>query len=623
MDESYRYLRVQVQVEQQRFLSFAMEAGLLHTEKKLCATLQVNHVLLINILKEINSLFKKYEKKNKKYVRIIGRNNVSWGDECEPQTNLMELLCVPSADSSDEDVSTDGKKPFSLSRSFRKVGFRTAAVARAIRTIATEPRRLVWVSVDQEEFEVLVVKLKDLNSILIGLLHTSGGKKLEKAVEKNYLELLQLRNDVQSLRALIKALGPTLGVCHRNDDMFHSAASNDPISEAARVEGLADEAKRQSLLDLAKLKLRHMEIDQPHTVCASTKFYDLESISLDLSVFNISEDYLHQSIHSQERRLMTSWNNQSVWFEWIEQSSNGFTVESPSEKRVALLTRLLCDGIPSGFRAPKCLGYVKSSDCEPKFKFGIVFERPSGLDTKMPLTTLRQLLATTSIPSLTNRLSLCSALADCLFSFHAVDWLHKGLRSDNILFFSTGTTRNTLASPYITGYDLSRPSEVSEMTEKPPFDPLSDLYRHPHAQFGEWRNSYRKAYDIYSLGVILIEIALWEPIENILGFKDLARLEPKKLRGIRDGLLGVTDDDVGLDCCEAIGASPDLLMKIANQCGDSYRDVVEICLEATEVEKQAYRGESYASTRSRLRVMFQEQVSDKLGLMKDVLSSAR
>jgi hypothetical protein len=48
---------------------------------------------------------------------------------------------------------------------------------------------------------------------------------------------------------------------------------------------------------------------------------------------------------------------------------------------------------------------------------------------------------------------------------------------------------------------------MDQLTEKPGFDPLKDIYRHPNAQSSQADGKYHKPYDIYGLGVLMIEVA--------------------------------------------------------------------------------------------------------------------
>jgi hypothetical protein len=74
------------------------------------------------------------------------------------------------------------------------------------------------------------------------------------------------------------------------------------------------------------------------------------------------------------------------------------------------------------------------------------------------------------------------------------------------------------------------------MTEIPGHVPTYNLYRHPSTQafgFGP-RESFRKTFDIYSLGVILVELAHWRTVDKIL---DIEVNKTKLVAKIRDTLL--------------------------------------------------------------------------------------
>ncbi|XXH04259.1 hypothetical protein Hte_010673 [Hypoxylon texense] len=622
MSESYQYLRVQIHVEQQRFLIFAMEGGLLYADGRISATLQVNQKVLKDVLAEMRSLFQRFEEKNRKYVKIMGQEDIPWADKGEPQTNLMELLNLASTAPTKGDESAEST---SLSQDIGRVRNRTISAGRKLRAIFAEPRRFIWASIDKEDFKELIGKLEYLNSFLLGLLDASQATSLKEVIELTYLELLQLRDDVKSLKSLVRALDRYFGDHHEIGESSPPTPGESTVLETVTKERHADAANRQHLRSLAKLKIRHIEIDQPQGPSVSPTLRESAVTLLDFSSFGFSEDDVY-SLNSgnQERRWIATWEHRRVWVEWIERSSypqGERGTESLQEDRVMLLTKLLNESMSPDFRAPQCLGYVKFPRHNEESEFGIVYGPPSECDQES-LITLRQILTDRPKPSISSRVALCTTLADCLFSFHAVNWLHKGLRSDNILFFGKEAADLNINMPYITGYDLSRPSEAPGMTEEPPCNPLTDIYRHPAAQFGGARNFYRKSYDMYSLGIVLLEIALWKPIEDILRINDLRMMTANELRGIRRTLLGLRDENGETIDNSLTPGSSEYLTEVAHEWGDSYRDVVEMCLRANDTEKPTYRGESRSSVGYRMRTMFKQQVTDKLQLMKDALSNS-
>ena len=172
-----------------------------------------------------------------------------------------------------------------------------------------------------------------------------------------------------------------------------------------------------------------------------------------------------------------------------------------------------------------CLGYVDDTTAS---RYGIVHLLPESIPK--PLTSPNFLSLFTVIddnskrtPDLDARFRLAHSLAIALWSFHSLDWLHKAFYPSNILFFpsssapatGSGSANRELSHPFVLGFDSSRPEHLSEMSAaaQPSLAHLPDLYRHPDS-LGIWRQSYRKAFDIYSLGLVLLEIGLWTSIRG-------------------------------------------------------------------------------------------------------------
>lgn len=120
------------------------------------------------------------------------------------------------------------------------------------------------------------------------------------------------------------------------------------------------------------------------------------------------------------------------------------------------------------------------------------------------------------------------------------NWLHKSLRSDNVIFFRTPKGHIDYTKPYISGFDFSRPARKDEMTEIAGDDVMHNLYRHPLVQStntGE-RPRFKKSFDIYSLGILLVEIAHWSTVEDVLGINlKIARGRPSMIERVREKLL--------------------------------------------------------------------------------------
>jgi serine/threonine protein kinase len=135
-----------------------------------------------------------------------------------------------------------------------------------------------------------------------------------------------------------------------------------------------------------------------------------------------------------------------------------------------------------------------------------MYEKPYGTPPEAKPVSLLDLVTIDMVPSLTKRINLAHAIAQGLMYLHSVNWLHKSLRSNSILFFPTTGADLGYASPIISGFDYARPDFPGEVTERPKAHSKHDIYRHPSTLTGARQRS-TKSHDIYSLGIVLIEIA--------------------------------------------------------------------------------------------------------------------
>lgn len=109
---------------------------------------------------------------------------------------------------------------------------------------------------------------------------------------------------------------------------------------------------------------------------------------------------------------------------------------------------------------------------------------------------------------------------------------------------------------------------------------------------------------MYSLGILLIEIASWKPIPEFLGFADLASARPSDLLAVQRRLL---EDGI-------------YLQHMTSTLGDAYKEIVELCLRADEIERPIYDRESGASIAVRLQKTLQQKIVRKLRDMERVLN---
>ncbi|KAL8666354.1 MAG: hypothetical protein Q9202_001625 [Teloschistes flavicans] len=205
--------------------------------------------------------------------------------------------------------------------------------------------------------------------------------------------------------------------------------------------------------------------------------------------------------------------------------------------RVGAIANLLktASQIPA-FKVLRCVGYIH----EPhNHSFTLIFEFPapthegpgsSSSSSSSEPESLEQLIIATQEretqkkPSLDERLKLAHSLAATVCAIHRANWLHKSISSSRVLFFRPGqtlsppppppvasTTTERLPSPYLIGFNHSRPDDTSTFSAKPDIDELH--YQHP--DYLVEQNKYRPRYDYFSVGMLLLEIGLWRTLKDM------------------------------------------------------------------------------------------------------------
>jgi serine/threonine protein kinase len=176
--------------------------------------------------------------------------------------------------------------------------------------------------------------------------------------------------------------------------------------------------------------------------------------------------------------------------------------------RIQNIARLLhAESKPEELLTLNCLGVFEDVE---KSRYGLVFEYPLGVTEQENLLSLQSLIkfpTPETLPSLGDRYRMAYTLSLSLAILHASGWLHKSVRSHNIMF-PIRNKKPVWSRPYLVGFEFSRPDSSDEATEKPEQSIRFNLYRHPSAQ-GIPGESFRKGFDIYSLGVVLVEVGLW------------------------------------------------------------------------------------------------------------------
>ena len=214
---------------------------------------------------------------------------------------------------------------------------------------------------------------------------------------------------------------------------------------------------------------------------------------------------------------------------------------------------------------------------------GAVDTEPLGLPTKRSLYSW---LRSGDLPSLSYRMKVAHALAQTVLQLHTSGWLHKGLRPQHVLFFDGSDDEHPekprFRGPFIAGFEYARVDNPLEMTEDAPSSPEFDLYRHPDT-FCNPRPPFRKAFDLFALGCILLEVALWKALPEVLHSLRGTPTDPE----LQAPSGNASNSEKEFSRWGAISGAKERLVdrvkirevmkKVAFHAGDDYAGAVELC----------------------------------------------
>lgn len=227
----------------------------------------------------------------------------------------------------------------------------------------------------------------------------------------------------------------------------------------------------------------------------------------------------------------------------------------------------------------KCLGYFEDPT-QPRF--GLVFELPTSVysgpadshkavDELRPVTLLSVLQtgskslhnSNSATPPLEDRFRLAFTLGLTFSKIHSDGFIHKDVNSSNILVFKKNKRQSansralqyTLRSPVLCSFDLFSEYDIEPTNAMP----TPNIYRHPDdPKFTSAENKqYHPQFDMYSLGLILLEVGLWQPLADL--WKPKYTLHDFKQR----------IEDV-------------YIRRLASKCGTAYMQVVRDCFWAAD-----------------------------------------
>lgn len=531
MPKTCGYLLVRLQIEKHKLLGWAILAKLSDDDHASFGLgVRLNRHTVIETLREIQVLILDFSNLDKRY----------------------SLSLVPTESNPPDEQPTIGRtEPVQPEQSILQ-----KRAMRFIERTRKYPKRLQWAAFDKTKFEAFLDNLRALNDDMMGFLEAFERSRHFQMQEATFMQILQVHNQLGLLFDLVHSLNNASKGVHENELSGHNGR----------------------LVRLARFKAINIQTETRDGGSNEGK------IGTEINVTSLGRLVSNDGSGREARSCSMLKGTTPVWIEWRyydtrcstdsddsmsenDDPDNDDSDDDPSgpppfvAQRISRLAKLLgATEKPVEFLVPQCLGYVHDRD---QSRFGLLFNNSMGEDL-LP-KTLFSIISTMHRPSLSARVRLMRMIATSIWYLHATNWLHKGLRSENVVFFPSGSGENVARElrsldPVICGFDYSRPSSIGEETERPVENLLYDMYRHPEVQFDvprEGRSGFSKLHDIYSLGVVLYEIAVWKPVHVLLDIHDVSRIKASTAKGVRRELLEprsreVLESEVGDVIAEAV-----------------------------------------------------------------------
>lgn len=244
----------------------------------------------------------------------------------------------------------------------------------------------------------------------------------------------------------------------------------------------------------------------------------------------------------------------------VDMVTNG-AVRSKDAREFA---RRLRDSDPLTFGVFSCKGVVRQGKTSG---MAFLFRVPEGYTA---IRTVRQLLLSGQAhDSLSDRLEMAKRLVNAVYYVHLYRFVHKNIRPETILSLSETEEGRLPSMTCLVGFQVIRNADGRTY---PVIDRKweSNLYRHPLRQ-GNNVDYYMMQHDIYSLGVCLLEIGLWE---SLVAYNPDGAAQPSTALSLTEDRSQLKNPNILKEHLVTLSRSNMLRAKM----GTKYSEVVETCL---------------------------------------------
>ncbi|KAJ4001778.1 hypothetical protein F5050DRAFT_1721365 [Lentinula boryana] len=252
--------------------------------------------------------------------------------------------------------------------------------------------------------------------------------------------------------------------------------------------------------------------------------------ALPISPISLSDiDITYESSTNLSDRFLSTLDSRLVYLE-AHYVTNSEKSQKQAIERIAGVFR--SPDLPS-MHLLSCLGFAENY--LPLERCFLVYQIPepdAEIGKAEGVPTLASALDREVRMSLEDRFRVATEITMAVMEIHAAGWVHKNIRSDNILLFidegKKGTKRDArIGTAYLVGFEAARP-QVQASDQRPESDLVKRRYHHPERQGGQdtMVEKFDIRYDMYSLGAVLIEIGYRKTLRRIFAARGNQQEEP-------------------------------------------------------------------------------------------------
>ena len=324
--------------------------------------------------------------------------------------------------------------------------------AQRLHKSSTPWKRLKWAACDDEGLRLLIGDIVYLNNSLENFLERADREASRAAFGMVLRTLVAQSSTPTELTQIQSLLSP---VKFRQPDCIDSAvAAAASLKQSRLIMGFDETLNTVETSALPELTSSAWSSSSTLAVRqspASSSIRPLPHRRGRSSTVRLKLEKLsgYASNEPDTRRELAMYDGEPVIVEWknVDQA-----LDSKLKHRIEDLASLLSTTSHPSFHALHCRGYLKDSKSR---RYAYIFTPPKltapisqTKDTSYEVRSLLELLyLDTKKPELNERISLALALTETLQQLHTSGWLHKGIRSENVLFFSN-VNHNVLSPLY-------------------------------------------------------------------------------------------------------------------------------------------------------------------------------